>query len=295
MPEGCARILLKLESENPTGSMKDRMALSMIEAAERDGRLQAGGRVVEYTGGSTGVSLALVCAVKGHPLSIVTSDAFSVEKRNHMAAFGAELTIVPSVDGGMDEALTRNMIAAAREIRDATGGYLTDQLANPDQIPGYYAMGEEIWRQTGGRIDAFVQMAGTAGSSRGISETLHRHDPDILCVVVEPRESAVLSGGPTGIHKIEGTGAGYVVPLWSPESIDEVATVSTEEAMGTARRLPRTEGLCAGTSTGGNVAVAIEIGKRLGPGATVVTIMCDSGTKYLSTTLYGGAVARSAG
>ena len=169
IPEGSARILIKAESQNPTGSMKDRMALAMIEAAERDGRLKPGGRVVEYTGGSTGVSLSLVCAVKGYPISIVTSDAFSEEKRNHMAALGAELTIVRSAGGGMDEALTRSMIEAARQITERTGGFWTDQLNNADQLIAYHRMGDEIWRQTGRRVDAFVQSTGTAGSIRGVA------------------------------------------------------------------------------------------------------------------------------
>lgn len=287
VPEGCARILIKVESENPTGSMKDRMALAMIEAAEADGRLQQGGHVIEYTGGSTGVSLALICAVKGYELSIVTSDAFSVEKRMHMEAFGANLTIVPSVDGGMDAALTHKMVEAARQIQERTGGFLTDQLNNADQIPAYHKMGNEIWSQTGGNVDAFVQSTGTAASARGVAEALHKHNPDLHCVAVEPSESAVLSGGESGAHQIEGVGAGFVVPLWKPDALDAVATVSTEEAMATARLLARTEGIFAGTSTGGNVATAIELGLRLGPDATAVTVMCDSGVKYLSTSLYG--------
>ena len=286
VPQGCARILIKVESENPTGSMKDRMALAMIEAAERDGRLKPGGRVIEYTAGSTGVSLALVCAIKGYPLSIVTSDAFSAEKLNHMAALGAELTIVPSDGGRMDSTLTRNMIAAAERLAEQTGGFLVAQLENADQLPAYHKMGDEIWRQTGGKVDAFVQMAGTAASSRGVAESLHKHNAKVHCVVVEPSESAVLSGGESGSHKIEGVGAGFIVPLWEADAIDEIATVSTEESMETARQLARTEGVFAGTSTGGNVAAAIEVGRNLGPDATVVTVMCDSGVKYLSTALY---------
>lgn len=287
VPDGHARVLVKLEAENPTGSMKDRMALAMIEAAEADGRLPAGGAVVEYTGGSTGVSLALCCAVKGHPLGLVTSDAFSIEKRRHMQALGAELTLVRSDGGGMDADLTHRMVAAAREIQERTGAFWTDQLRNADQLPAYHALGEEIWRQTEGRIDAFVQSTGTAASARGVSEALHAHDADVHCVAVEPSESAVLSGGPSGVHKIEGVGAGFVVPLWRREAVDEVATVSTAEALETARRLAREEGLFAGTSTGGNVAVALRVARRLGPEATVVTLMCDSGQKYLSTELYG--------
>jgi cysteine synthase A len=286
VPEGSARILVKLESENPTASMKDRMALAMIEAAERSGRLKPGQRVVEYTGGSTGVSLALVCAAKGYPLSIVTSDAFSAEKRRHMAALGAELTIVASQGGGMDEALTRNMIDAARKIADETGALWTDQLRNEDQLAAYHAMADEILDQSGGRIDAFVQATGTAASLRGIAEGFRRRGRDIAVIAVEPRESAVLSGGKSGAHRIEGMGAGFVVPLWRPEFASEIIAVSTEAAMAMARRLAQTEALFAGTSTGANLVAALAVARHLGPKATVVTIMCDSGIKYLSTNLY---------
>ncbi|MDP6709409.1 MAG: cysteine synthase family protein [Alphaproteobacteria bacterium] len=285
-PRDSARVLVKMESENPTGSMKDRMALAMIEAAEQDGRLGPGGNVVEYTGGSTGISLALVCGVKGYPLHIVTSDAFSLEKRDHMRALGAELTLVQSVDGGIDETLIRNMIATAHRLREGTDGFWTDQLNNVDQLDAYRTMGEEIWDQTGGQVDAFVQSVGTAGSVRGAAEALHRRNPEIHVVAVEPSESAVLSGGETGVHRIEGIGAGFVVPLWQAGAVDEVRSVSTDEAKAMTRRLAREEGLFAGTSTGGNVAVALEVARRLGPEATVVTPMCDSGLKYLSTDLY---------
>ncbi|WP_419947750.1 PLP-dependent cysteine synthase family protein [Candidatus Palauibacter sp.] len=287
VPDDCARILLKVESENPTGSMKDRMALAMIEAAEADGRLQPGGHVIEYTGGSTGVSLAFICAVRRYTASIVTSDAFSLEKRNQMKAFGAELTIIPSPEGKTTEGLTRAMIEAAGEIAAETGGFWTDQLANPDQIAAYRKMGDEISRQTDGRVDGFVAMTGTTACFQGNAEVLRRHNPEIHCMAIEPAESPVLSGGPSGAHKIEGTGAGFVVPLWRPEAADEIAAVSTEEAMAMCRRLAAEEAIFAGTSTGGNVVKAIELGRRLGPGATVVTIMCDTGLKYLSTVVYG--------
>jgi len=287
LPKGCARILIKDESANPTGSMKDRMALAMIEAAARSGRLSPGQRVVEYTGGSTGVSLALVCAALGYPLSIVTSDAFSIEKRRHMAALGAELTMVPSLRGGMDATLTRTMIAAARDIAERTGAHWTDQLNNADQLAAYRRMAGEIWNQTRGRIDAFVQSVGTAASLRGVAEVLRRRNPAIRIVAVEPKESAVLSGGAGGVHRIEGVGAGFVVPLWRPEIVDDILPVSTEEAMEMARRLARAEALFAGTSTGANLVAAIALGLRLGPDAVIVTVMCDSGMKYLSTPLYG--------
>jgi cysteine synthase len=293
VPEGSARILLKLEYENPTASMKDRMALAMIEAAEADGRLKAGGAVVEYTGGSTGVSLALVCAAKRIPLQIVTSDAFSREKRDHMTALGARLTLVPSPTGGTTKALTLEMIETARRLAAAPGSYWTDQLNNTDVFATYERMADEIWEQvggrTGGRIDAFVQSVGTAGSLRGISTRLRKHHAGVRIVAVEPAESAVLSGGPSGAHKIEGTGIGFKAPLWTDTLADEIQTVSTMEAMETARRLSREEGIFAGTSTGGNVAVALRVASRLGPDRTVVTIAVDSGMKYLSTALYASA------
>jgi cysteine synthase A len=287
VPKGGARVLLKLEYENPTGSMKDRMALAMVEAAEFDGRLRPGGSVVEYTGGSTGVSLALVCAAKRIPLQIVTSDAFSREKRDHMAALGARLTLVPSPGGGMTKALTLEMVETARRLAAVPGSYWTDQLNNTDQLGSYARMADEIWQQTGGRVGAFVQSVGTGGSLRGISTRLRAHDAAVHVVAVEPAESAVLSGRPSGSHKIEGMGAGFVVPLWSPGIADEVDTISTEEAMDSARRLAREEGIFAGTSTGGNVAVALRVAARLGPDQTVVTIAVDTGMKYLSTPLYG--------
>ena len=282
-PQTGARILLKLESENPTGSMKDRMALAMIEAAEADRRLRPGGVVVEYTGGSTGVSLSLVCAVKRYPLHIVSSDAFSREKLDHMRILGATLEIVPSESGRMTERLTRDMVEAARVIAAKTGGFWTDQLKNTDQIAAYHAMADEIWSQTGGRIDGFVQSVGTAASLRGNAEGLRRRDNRIRIVGVEPAESPVLSGGKPGAHKIDGIGAGFVVPLWQDGIADAIERVSTEDATAMALRLAREEGLFAGTSTGANVVAALRLAERLGSGATVVTVMCDTGMKYLKT------------
>ncbi len=286
VPENGARILLKLESHNPTGSMKDRMALAMIEGAESDGRLGRGGSVVEYTGGSTGVSLSLVCAVKGYPLHVVTSDAFSREKLDHMELLGARLEIIPSDSGRMTEKLTREMIEAARVIAEKRSSFWTDQLNNADQLPAYHAMADEIWRQTDGRVDGFVQSVGTAGSLRGNGEVLRRRNQRIRIVAVEPAESAVLSGGPSGAHKIDGVGAGFVVPLWRDDVADRVERVSTDEAVAMAMRLAREEGLFAGTSTGSNVIAALRLAEELGPGSTIVTLMCDTGMKYLSTALY---------
>jgi cysteine synthase A len=278
-----ARIFLKIESENPTGSMKDRMALAMIEAAENDGRLEPGDAVVEYTGGSTGVSLSLVCAVKGYRFHIVSSDAFSQEKLDHMRILGAHLQVIRSESGGMTEKLTRDMVEAARVITEQTGGFWTDQLKNTDQLSAYHKMADEIWTQTNGDIDGFVQMVGTAASVRGIGERLRQHNPKIKVVAVEPAESAVLSGGKPGSHKIDGVGAGFVVPLWREDVADQIEQVSTEEATAMALRLAREEGLFAGTSTGGNVAAALRLAEQLGPAAIIVTVLCDTGMKYLKT------------
>ena len=282
VPANGSRVLLKVESENPTGSMKDWMALAMIEAAEADGRLAAGGSIVEYTGGSTGVSLALVCAVKGYPLHIVTSDAFAREKLEHMKILGARLQIVRSESGRMTEKLTRDMIEAARVVAAETGSFWTDQMNNRDQLAAYHKMAEEIWIQTGGQIDGFVQSVGTAASLRGTGAGLRRHKEQVRLVAVEPSESPVLSGGQTGAHKIDGIGAGFVVPLWQKDVADQIERVSTEEAQAMAVRLAREEGLFAGTSTGGNVIAALRLAEQLGAGATVVTVMCDTGMKYLS-------------
>lgn len=282
-PENGARILIKLESENPTGSMKDRMALAMIQAAEADGRLKPRGDVVEYTGGSTGVSLALVCAVKGYRLHIVSSDAFAREKLDHMQILGARLEIVPSDGGGMTGKLTRDMIEAAGVIARETGGFWTDQLQNTDQLRAYHSMGEEIWRQTDGRVDAFVQSVGSAASVRGVGDVLRRRNDRIIVVAVEPAESPVLSGGETGAHKIDGIGAGFVVPLWNASVAAQVERVSTADAIAMTQRLAREEGLFAGTSTGCNVIAALRLAERLGPDATIVTVMCDTGMKYLSS------------
>ena len=280
-PANGTRILLKLECENPTGSMKDRMALAMIEAAERDGRLPPGGAVVEYTGGSTGVSLSLVCGVKGHPLHVVSSDAFAREKLDHMALLGAHLHVIASEGGGMTAALTRDMIERARQIAADTGAFWTDQLNNDDQLAAYRGLAEEIWAQTGGRVTAFVQSVGTAASFRGTVETLRRLREDVVAVAVEPAESPVLSGGPPGAHKIDGVGAGFVVPLWRDDIADRIERVSTNDAIAMAFRLARAEGLFAGVSTGANVVAALRVAEDLGPHATVVTIMCDTGMKYL--------------
>ena len=213
VPDGSAQVLVKLEFANPTGSMKDRVAKAMVEAAERDGRLKPGGTVVEYTSGTTGISLALVCAAKGYKLKIVFSNAFSEEKRFTMQAFGGEVRDVKSEGGTITEGLIKQMVQTAQRVSQQPGHWYCDQLNNHDGTVGYHTLGEEIWKQTGGKVGAFVQAVGTAHSIHGVTEALWKHSKNIHVVAVEPTESAVLSGKPTGAHEIEGIGIGYVPPL----------------------------------------------------------------------------------
>jgi cysteine synthase A len=287
VPSRCANVFAKLEWENPTGSVKDRMAQAVISRAEANGRLKPGDSVVEYTGGSTGASLALVCSARRYRLRIVTSDAFSREKLDQMTALGAELTLVPSEGGLTTKKLILDMIGAARELSREPNTYWTDQLNNHDSVAGYHALGEEIWAQTKGEVDAFVHCVGTAASLRGVGTALKRHNPRVRIIAVEPAESSVLLGGRPGPHKIEGVGIGYVPPLWDPDLVDEVLAVKTEAAKDMTRRLAREEALFAGTSSGANVVAALRVAERLGPQATVVTLMVDSGLKYLNTDVYG--------
>ena len=282
---GMAEVWVKLESDNPTGSYKDRMALAMIEGAERDGRLQPGQTVVEYTGGSTGSSLAYVCALKGYPLRIVSSDAYAREKLRTIEAFGARLEVLPSPEGITPQLLPR-MMERAREIVDETGGFATDQFRNHDMPGGYAELGRELLEQLDGRVDAFCTYIGTAGCFVGVTRELRRTLPEIARVGIEPAESPVLSGGEPGTHRIEGGGAGFWPPLLTADDLDEVQTVSTAAAFAMARRAASEEGLWSGPSTGANLTVALELARRLGPGRRVATTLVDSGLKYLAGDLY---------
>ena len=286
VPPGCADVFVKLEWENPTGSVKDRMASAVISRAEADGRLQPGDTVVEYTGGSTGASLALVCAAKGYRIHIVSSDAFAREKLDQMAALGAQLTLVPSEGGLTTKKLILEMIEVARRLSQEPHTYWTDQLNNADSIAGYQSLGDEIWSQTNGAVAAFVHCVGTAACLRGVATVLKAHRATVRIVAVEPAESAVLLGGPAGPHKIEGVGIGFTPPLWDPKLVDDVQAVATDDAKVMARRLAREEAIFAGTSSGANVVAALRVAERLGPGAKVVTLMADSGLKYLNTDVY---------
>lgn len=286
VPASSARIIAKLESANPTGSMKDRMAIAVIKGAEKKGLIKTGSTIVEYTAGTTGISLAFVCASLGYNFHAVFSDAFSNEKRITMKAFGTTITDVISDNKKITEALIKGMIESSRKISEQVNHWWADQLNNHDAETGYYTLGDEIWEQSNGSVDAFVHTVSTAHSIHGVTKALLKHDDKIKVFAVEPDESAVLSGRPSGAHKIEGIGLGFVPPLWQPDLVDEILTVSTKDAMDMARKLASEEGIFAGTSTGANIVAACRVAERLGSGKTVATIIVDSGLRYISTPLY---------
>lgn len=272
---------MKLESFNPTGSYKDRMALAMIEEAESRGELRPGMTVVEYTAGSTGSSLALICAVKGYRFEVVTSDAFSNEKLKTMEALGAHLNLIPSDDGRITAELVERMMERAGELAARSDSYFTNQLHNRDSLVGYKGVGEELLKQVGETIDVFVASVGTAGLLMGVSRALKEGGLSTRIVALEPASSPVISTGESGSHHVEGIGIGFVPPLLNPDLYDEVRGIEEEEAREVAHRLAREEGVFAGTSTGLNVAGAIGIAKELGAGHTIVTVAVDTGLKYV--------------
>jgi cysteine synthase A len=285
VPDGAADVWVKLEWFNPTGSYKDRMALAMVEEAERRGDLTAGMTVVEYTGGSTGSSLAFVCASKGYPFRVVCNDAVAVEKLRTMEALGADLILVESVGGKVTPDLTQRMVDRAEEIAREQPSYWTNQLHNPDSLVGYRGVGEELLAQLGS-LDAFCASVGTSGLSMGVAGALRDGASDARIVLLEPAESAVLSGGEPGTHGIEGMGIGFRPPLLDDELFDEVRAVPEAEARAMARRLAAEEGLLAGVSSGLNVAAAVQLAVELGEGHTVATVACDTGLKYLAGDLF---------
>ncbi len=284
--EGTADVYVKLESFNPTGSYKDRMALAMIEQAEKRGDLTPGMTVVEYTGGSTGSSLAFVCAAKHYRFKAVSSDAFAVEKLRTMEAFGAEVLIEPSEDGYITPDLLPRMIERARDLAASSDHFCTDQLNNVDMLAGYEGIGAELDVQLEGNIDAFCGGVGTAGMLMGVATALRRANQKARIVALEPAESSVISTGVPGTHRVEGIGIGIVPPLFEAEAVTEVRTVAEAEARDMARRLAKEEGIFAGISSGLNVVGAIEIAAELGPGRTVATVAVDTGLKYLAGDLY---------
>lgn len=289
VPEGSAQVLVKIESGNPTGSYKDRMALAIIESAERRGVLRPGQRVVEYSGGSTGSSLAYVCAVKGYPCTIVSSDAFAEEKLQTMRAFGAEVVIVPSREGLITADLFDRMREVLRGIITDHDAYWADQFRNTDALLGYDALGQELLHQTQGEgivIDAFCAAVGTAGMLAGVSRALREQVPNVDITALEPTTSPMLSAGHAGAHHVEGIATGIVPPLLPAELYDRVLTVDESTARQLAIPLAREEGIFAGTSSALNLTGALHLAQELGPERTVVTVVCDTGLKYLSGNLF---------
>jgi cysteine synthase A len=284
---GCAEIYVKYEGANPTGSMKDRMALSMVEGAEKRGQLKPGGRVMDYTGGSTGSSLAMVCATKGYKAYFVSSDAFAMEKLQTMKAFGAELEIFPSGDGRITAKLIDSMIERARELSKETNTFWTDQFNNIDNRNAYHQMAREIINDLGNGIDEFIMGVGTGGSFSGNAEVLKREIPGIRCIAIEPYYVRALSGGDvSGKHKLEGIGSGFVPAICRLDLADEIMAVKDEDAYETARKLATTEGIFGGTTSGANVWAAMQRARIIGQGKKIVTVIVDSGLKYLNGDLY---------
>lgn len=281
-----AEVWVKWEGANPTGSMKDRMARQMVEGAEKRGELRRGMTVVEVTGGSTGSSLALVCALKGYRAHFVSSDAFAREKLSTIRAFGAQLEIVPSEAGRITPAVRATMQSEVEKLAELPGHFWTKQFSNPDNRSSYHAMAEELLRDTDGRIDAFVMGVGTGGCFSGNAEILKARLTTVRCIAVEPATARLLSGGPVTGHHIEGLASAFIGSITRTDLIDEIVAVSDEDAAATARRLAREEGIFSGMSAGANVWAALQVAERLGRGRRIVTIAPDSGLKYLQGHLF---------
>lgn len=286
-PPDAAEIYVKVESANPTGSMKDRMALSMIEGAEERGELKKGGTVIEYTGGSTGSSLAMVCATKGYKAHFVSSDAFSEEKLQTMRAFGAELELIPSENGKINASLIDAMVERAKALSNRPNSFFTDQFNNVDNRKAYHLMAEEIMEALDHHIDAFVAGVGTGGCFSGNAETLKEAVPGIQCMATEPYHVRALSGGDTsGTHRLEGMGAGFVPKICRLDLADGIIPIKDEDAYDMARKLATREGIFGGITSGANVWAALQWARKAGPGKRIVTVICDSGLKYLHGDLY---------
>ena len=286
VPRGCGEIYLKLEAYNPTGSKKDRMALAMIEGAEKRGDLKKGMTVVEYSGGSTGAGLAFVCSLKGYRFRLITADVFGKEKISLMNSLGADLEIIKSRDGKITKELINKMINRAKEISKEPNTFFTNQLDNKDVIKGFVALGEEILDQINGNIDAVCDTVGTAGTLMGIAKAFKNASSNSKIIAVEPSSSPILSEGIKGSHNVEGVGLGFITKIYDSKLVDDVITIEESIARQTSRDLALKEGIFCGTSSGMNVAAAIQISQKLGPKSRVVAIACDTGLKYLSEGLF---------
>ena len=286
VPRGCGEIYLKLEAYNPTGSKKDRMALAMIEGAEKRGDLKKGMTVVEYSGGSTGAGLAFVCSLKGYRFRLITADVFGKEKISLMNSLGADLEVIKSRDGKITKELINKMINRAKEISKEPNTFFTNQLDNEDVIKGFVPLGEEILDQINGNIDAVCDTVGTAGTLMGIAKAFKKANSNSKIIAVEPSSSPILSEGIKGSHNVEGVGLGFIPKIYDSKLVDDVITIEESIARQTSRDLALKEGVFCGTSSGMNVAAAIQISQKLGPKSQVVTIACDTGLKYLSEGLF---------
>ena len=286
VPRGCGEIYLKLEAYNPTGSKKDRMALAMIEGAEKRGNLKKGMTVVEYSGGSTGAGLAFVCSLKGYRFRLITANVFGKEKISLMNSLGADLEVIKSRDGKITKELINKMINRAKEISKEPNTFFTNQLDNEDVIKGFVPLGEEILDQINGSIDAVCDTVGTAGTLMGIAKAFKNANSNSKIIAVEPSSSPILSKGIKGSHNVEGVGLGFIPKIYDSKLVDDVITIEESIARQTSRDLALKEGVFCGTSSGMNVAAAIQISQKLGPKSRVVAISCDTGLKYLSEGLF---------
>ncbi len=281
VPEGSADVYLKLEYFNPAKSVKDRIALAMVEAAEKKGVLKPGGTIIEPTSGNTGIGLAMVAAAKGYKLIVTMPETMSLERRNLLRAYGADLVLTPGPDG------MKGAIAKAKELAEKHGYFMPQQFEN-EANPEVHRLttGPEIVKQMGDQLDGFVAGIGTGGTITGAGQVLREHYPNIKIVAVEPKDSPVLSGGKPGSHKIQGIGAGFVPKVLNTEIYDEIYTVSNEEAFEASRKVARLEGILGGISAGAAIHAAFKLAKELGPGKKVLAVIPDNGERYLSTDLY---------
>jgi len=278
VPAGSADILAKLESLNPAGSIKDRIALNMIEAAERDGRLKPGATIVEPTSGNTGIGLAMVAAVKGYRLVVTMPEDMSLARRDLLARYGAEVVLTPAIEG-----MTGAVYAAQELVANNGDCFMPQQFENPAN-PDIHrrTTAREILEAAGGEIDAFVAGVGTGGTITGVGEVLKKHNPAVKIIAVEPARSPVLQGGRPGLTAIQGIGAGFAPGILNQDILDEIIAVSDEDAIETSRRLTREEGLLVGISSGANVFASLKVARRLGQGKRVVTVLPDTGERYLT-------------
>jgi cysteine synthase len=292
VPPGSADVVVKLELANPTGSYKDRMALAMVEGAEARGALRPGMRVIEFTGGSTGSSLGMVCAAKGYPLVLLSSDAFAQEKLLTMTAFGADLRIIPSDGGKVTPALFERFRAEIAKLAAEPNTFWTDQFHNTDALDGYAGIGRELLEQTSGRVDVFCGAVGTGGMLAGVVRALREGGSRARVVALEPSQSPAMTAGKGGPHRVEGIATGSIPPHMSAKPYDEARAIDEADARAMARRLAREEGLLVGTSSGLNIAAAVAIARELGPGKVVATVVVDSGLKYLAGDLFSPDASR---